>query len=140
MGSRAVLGSLMRVLGRSWAAPKHLGRLLAGSWAVLGLLGDSLAGTGLLLGVMAGSWTALGLSWATLGRCWAALERSWAPSWSQDGLQDAHRRPQDPPKSKPRRYKTMLTYRSYSELHLGSYRDVILRPSCRKLGAPGAPK
>ena len=95
-----------QVLGRSWAVPGHLGKLLG----CLGrLLGESLAGLGLLLGVLVGSWTALGLSWAAFGHSWAALESSWAPSWSQDGRQEAQSRPQDPPKSKPRRYKTMLT-------------------------------
>ena len=128
------------VLFRSWAAPRHLGRLLAGSWVVFGLLGESSAGPGLLLGVLVGSWTALGLSWAAFGHSWAALERSWAPSWSQDGRQEAQSRPQDPPKSKPRRYKTMLTYKKlfrspFWELHRSYWRQF-----CRMLGAPGAQK
>ena len=127
-------------LGRSWAAPRHLGRLLAGSWAVLGLLGESSACPGLLLGVLVGSWTALGLSWATLGRSWAALERSWAPSWSQLGPQEAQSRPQDPPKSKPRRYKTMLTYKKLFRSPFWELRRSFWRPFCRMLGAPGAQK
>ena len=93
--------------------------ILVGFWEALGL---SWAALGLLLGRLGRSWEALGLSWAALGRLlddlglsWtalvrsrAALERSWAPCWSQVGPQEAQSRPQDPPKSRPRRSKMAL--------------------------------
>ena len=143
-----------QVLGRSWAAPGHLGRLLGGSWAVLGgswaLLGGSWAAPGPSWALLGGSWAILGclgrllddlgLSWTALVRSRAALERSWAPCWSQVGPQEAQSRPQDPPKSKPRRYKTMLTYKKLFRTPSWELRDEFLEPSCRKLGAPGAPK
>ena len=109
-------------LVKSWAAPGHLGRLLGGSWAVLGgswaLLGGSWAAPGPSWALLGGSWAILGclgrllddlgLSWTALVRSRAALERSWAPSWSQVGPQEAQSRPQDPPKSRPRRSKMAL--------------------------------
>ena len=90
--------------------------------------------------LLGSSWTLLGSSWALLGCSWAALERSWAPSWSQDGRQEAQRRPLDLPKSKPRRCKTMLTYKKLFRTPSWELQVKVLGPSCRKLGAPGAPK
>ena len=109
-------------LVKSWAAPGHLGRLLGGSWAVLGgswaLLGSYWAAPGPSWALLGGSWASLGclgrllddlgLSWTALVRSRAALERSWAPCWSQVGPQEAQSRPQDPPKSRPRRSKIAL--------------------------------
>ena len=108
-------GLVLGIFGLSWAAP---GR----SWAVLGTLGRLLGYLGRLLGA--------------LGRL---LERSWAPSWSQDGAQEAQSRPQDPPISTPRRYKTMLTYKKLFRTPSWEHRESFWRPPCRKLGAHGAP-
>ena len=55
-GNALGLERFWQVLGRSWAAPEHLGRLLGGSWAVLG-----------------SSWVILGGSWAPLGAYLGAL-------------------------------------------------------------------
>ena len=138
-------------LVKSWAAHGHLGRLLGGSWAVLGgswaLLGcswaapgPSLAALGRLLGYLGLSWAALGRSWRSLGRSWAALERSWAPSWSQDGAQKAQHRPQDPPKSRPRRSKIALICKTIFRTPFWELPESFGRPFCRMLGGPGAQK
>ena len=141
-------------LVKSWAAPGHLGRLLGGSWAVLGgswaLLGGSWAAPGPSWALLGGSWAILGclgrllddlgLSWTALVRSRAALERSWAPSWSQVGRQEAQSRPQDPPKSKPRRYKTMLTYKKLFRSPFWELPESLGWQFCRMLGTPGTKK
>ena len=97
-GSGRSWASPGRVLGASWAAPGHRGLLLGSSWAAPGRSWDVLGTLGRLLGY-------LGRLLGALGRL---LERSWTPSWSHDGAQEAQSRPQDPPKSRPRRSKMAL--------------------------------
>ena len=121
-----LLGCLRRLLG-------SLGRLLGCSWAVFGALGR-------LLGYLGLSWAALGRSWRSLGRSWAALERSWAPSWSQDGAPKAQHRPQDPPKSRPRRSKIALICKTIFRTPFWELRRSFWRPFSRMLGGPGAQK
>ena len=133
-----------QVLDESWARPGQLLAILVSFWEALGLswaaLGRSWAVFGALGKLLGSSWTLLGSSWALLGCSWAALDRSWAPSWSQDGRQEAQSRPQDPPKSKPRRYKTMLTYKKLFRSPFWELHRSFWRPFCRMLGAPGAQK
>ena len=141
-------------LVRSWAAPGHLGRLLGGSWAVLGgswaLLGGSWAAPGPSWALLGGSWAILGclgrllddlgLSWTALVRSRAALERSWAPCWSQVGPQEAQSRPQDPPKSRPRRPKIALICKTIFRSRFWELARRVLRPFSRMLSGPGAQK
>jgi len=140
-----------QVLGRSWAAPGHLGRLLGGSWAVLGgswaspgpswallgCLGRLLDVLGRLLGSLGRLLGYLGRLLGALGRL---LERSWTPSWSQDGPQEAQSRPQEPPKSRPTRSKMALICKTIFRSPFWEHRESFGWPSCRMLGAPGAPK
>ena len=82
------------VLGRSWAAPGHLGQLLGGSWAILG-----------------GSWAILGGSGAVLG---AKLEPRFDPKRRKVDPKTIQNRGQDGPRSP-------CYVRPSSELHSGSY-------------------
>ena len=140
-----------QVLGCSWASWSAFGRLLGclgrGSWA---LLGGSWAAPGPSLALLGGSWAILGclgrllddlgLSWTALVRSRAALERSWAPCWSQVGPQEAQSRPQDPPKSRPRRPKIALICKTIFRAPFWVLARRVLRPFSRMLGGPGAQK
>ena len=78
----AQLGSLGRLLGRSWA-------LFAGSWTVVGpyfgrswaLLWRSWPEVGRFCPNFCSSWVEVGRSWAQVGRSWA----TFGPSWSLSG-------------------------------------------------------
>ena len=136
-----------QVLGCSWASWSAFGKLLGGSWA---LLGGSWAAPGPSWALLGGSWAILGclgrllddlgLSWTALVRSRAALERSWAPCWSQVGPQEAQSRPQDPPKSRPRRPKIALICKTIFRIRFWELPCEFWRPFSRMLGRPGAQK
>ena len=145
---------MLSVLGVSWGgpgspnspqdAPKScpglLLGILVGSWALLGCSWAVLRGSWAILGCLRRLLGDLGLSWTALVRSRAALERSWAPCWSQVGPQEAQSRPQDPPKSRPRRSKIALICKTIFRTPFWELHRSFWRQFCRMLGAPGAQK